>query len=190
MIKYNLKQLISVVTNDEAQRIISYQNNPDGFELYTVARRRLGDISPEDLEKNRYINVEPEDWFWYVRDEFIDKLEALGYGDAVPYFSGFGSQGDGACFTCDNIDIEAITKRAKLESVVQGVTGTISHRGHYYHEKSMSIVLDCTENEEPQGLYEFIEAEVEGLSLWYYRQLEDLYYELISDELVREALSC
>ena len=94
MIKYKLEQLLKVVSKQEAEKIISYQNNPEGPELYNIARHRLGDITPEEIEKNRYINVDGPEWFDYVRDEFIEKLEALGYVDAVPYFSGFGSQGD------------------------------------------------------------------------------------------------
>ena len=71
----------------------------------------------------------------------------------------------------------------------QDISVNIEHRGRYYHEKSMGIVLEYS-REEPQDLYEFIESEIEELSIRYYRQLEDLYYDLISDERVKEALSC
>ena len=50
------------------------------------------------MEKHRYINVD-DDWCEPIKEAFIEDMERLGIYASSIYFSGFSSQGDGACFT-------------------------------------------------------------------------------------------
>ena len=50
------------------------------------------------VEKYRYINVEYE-WWKQVYEDFKHDMKEVGIHVAEIYFSGFSSQGDGACFT-------------------------------------------------------------------------------------------
>jgi hypothetical protein len=63
--------------------------------------------NPELLEKalgeNRDINIDYNWWEW-VYEDWIQKLEELGYKNIDINFSGFHSQGDGASFT-GNVDV-------------------------------------------------------------------------------------
>ena len=57
------------------------------------------------------------DWYDFIFDDFMEKCENLGitvkYSDIE--FSGFWSQGDGACFTTNFIDIRKIIEVLKIE---------------------------------------------------------------------------
>jgi hypothetical protein len=47
-----------------------------------------------------------EDWHDCLLEDIKEELETLGFTDAEISYSGFWSQGDGASFTCDKIDLE------------------------------------------------------------------------------------
>lgn len=47
-------------------------------------------------------------WYDFIVDCWIEKLESLGFMRPDIYFSGFYSQGDGACFDCKSIDNEKV----------------------------------------------------------------------------------
>jgi hypothetical protein len=50
------------------------------------------------LDEYRYINVDDHDWSTSSLDYHKKHLQGLGFEAARIWFSGFGSQGDGACF--------------------------------------------------------------------------------------------
>ena len=50
------------------------------------------------IEKHQNINVEGVNWYQYTTEDWKKKLEEKGFTDEEIYFSGFWSQGDGACF--------------------------------------------------------------------------------------------
>ncbi|MEI2421404.1 hypothetical protein V6O07_14115, partial [Arthrospira platensis SPKY2] len=50
------------------------------------------------IEAHRYINVEYYDWYEYEYEFFKKDMAEVGVEVRKIYFSGFGSQGDGACF--------------------------------------------------------------------------------------------
>ena len=57
------------------------------------------DLREKVLDQNRYINVDDSFWHEYLTEDFYpEKLNALGFEYAKILFSGFSSQGDGACF--------------------------------------------------------------------------------------------
>lgn len=110
----------------------------------TTARDRL-------IEKYRYMNVDGGyDWWDSIEEDLRSDMKAIGFTVAKMYFSGFWSQGDGACFTggmhnwklfCDKVpefvrDFPYLSEYLKDE----GANYTVAHRGHYYHE-------DCTSHE-------------------------------------------
>ena len=55
------------------------------------------------LEKHRDINVDDSHWYEFTMEMWKEKLKEAGFDDAEIHFSGFWSQGDGACFDakCD-----------------------------------------------------------------------------------------
>ena len=104
------------------------------------------------LEKYRYINVEHNNWWDCVESDFIEDMKAVGiYVDRI-YFSGFWSQGDGACFvgSLDNAltylnhhHVDQFPMLRKLVEMGGSVWATSEHRGRYYHSSSVSINAEC-----------------------------------------------
>lgn len=127
------------------------------------------------------------------------------------WFRGFWSQGDGACFETFYSyqkgaprrisqyapqDTELLRIADALQSVQRRnfyqLHAEASHRGHYYHENSMAILVerdsptyqDMTDDAEDT----VIEA-LRDLARWLYRQLEREYEYLTSDEAVDEVIA-
>lgn len=104
------------------------------------------------LEKYRYFNVEHIDWWDCVYENFTEDMKEKGIAVDRMYFSGFWSQGDGACFEGGIDDMEVfLTHNFKytdypiIRQLVkhQGtVRMTCVHRGHYYHENCTSFSMD------------------------------------------------
>lgn len=67
------------------------------------------------LESHNNILVEDEDYGWDapLLEEFKEDMEAIGFADVKPAYSGFWSQGDGACFTCKSVDLVKVFKHMK-----------------------------------------------------------------------------
>ena len=126
------------------------------------------------------------------------------------YFSGFWSQGDGACFEAyyryKAGASKAIRQHAPLDvelhriaDVLQGIQrrnffqlfADVSYRSRYYHEHSMSISV---ERDSPSNQPMTADAEdsiteaLRDLARWLYRQLEREYEYQTSDEIIDEAL--
>lgn len=113
-------------------------------------------IQKRVIEKHRDINVDGSHWhedFLYFEHE---KLTALGYENAGIFFSGFGSQGDGACFDAD-IDVETVLKRLegydRLLKISDYIVVTIEKTGFhnmYCHEKTrtINVYLDSCRSED------------------------------------------
>ena len=55
------------------------------------------EIKEKVIAQHRDIDVEGE-WHGFIYEQWIDKLNKIGYKEAKIHFSGFYSQGDGACF--------------------------------------------------------------------------------------------
>ncbi|MCG2841273.1 antitoxin of toxin-antitoxin stability system [Sandaracinobacter sp. RS1-74] len=165
------------------------------------------------------------DWHDYHFDDFERICEILGVtlltspvelhgGGTRPrphiYFSGFSSQGDGACFEGDYsyaklapARIRAYAPRDKelhrIASALQAIQqqngyqlhARIDHRGRYYHEHSMTISVERnspTEREPTANAAGSIEEALRDLARWLYRQLEREYDYLNSDKAVDEAI--
>jgi hypothetical protein len=104
------------------------------------------------LEKYRYINVEHNNWWDYVESDFTEDMKQVGIEVDKIYFSGFWSQGDGACFvgSLDNAltylnhhHVDQFPMLRKLIEMGGSVWATSDHRGRYYHSSSVSINAEC-----------------------------------------------
>lgn len=107
-------------------------------------------ISKELLEKHRTINVDHDWWHDCVKHDFAERMEKQGITVDNIYYSGFWSQGDGACFEgCINplrfLRKHFPTEYPMLRKVV-GLGGRVhlacTHHGHYYHEHCTHFGFD------------------------------------------------
>jgi len=104
------------------------------------------------LEEHRYINVEHHEWWDGVYEDFTDRMKAVGIHVNKMYFSGFYSQGDGACFEgqlgdtltyLDHHHKDAYPMIRKLLEADGEVYVKCSHEGRYYHENCTSFWVDA-----------------------------------------------
>lgn len=106
------------------------------------------DALPQDtkdaiLEKHRNWNVDNEEWWDGMYEFFTEDMKAIGVCVDKIYFSGFWSQGDGACFegSVENWIMflpslykdEELRKHIELFKTADEFTCEWEHRGHYYH---------------------------------------------------------
>lgn len=156
------------------------------------------------IETNRYYNVENCDWFDSTKEDFHYNLRSLGFDYATSYFSGFCSQGDGASFKTKYINIETVlrnlkrwTKYRALHEMIRGndIEVYIEQNGNYVHDNTMSIYasdlyINTTGIQDGliESLLEDILEYAKRLARDYYGVLESEYYDLISDDSVKQAL--
>lgn len=111
------------------------------------------------LDENREFNT-TGDWYSDQQDAQKEILNTKGFENVEIYFSGFSSQGDGACFeaTMDNDGMRKFMQEydltQKFEQVYKAIQRIdqfgifvnikIKHSGRYYHEY-MTDLTDYTE---------------------------------------------
>ena len=66
------------------------------------------DTRKKVFEKYRNWNVEDGFWYEHIIEYWVEELSRLGFEEAEVSFSGFWSQGDGASFTCKDIDFHSL----------------------------------------------------------------------------------
>lgn len=165
----------------------------------------------ELIEKYRYSQVEDSEWYKSTKEAFHQALELIGFYDINSYFTGFSSQGDGACFTGRYAYERGGLKTLKLTEpffywkgmhelakelqdlqrrYFYRIEAKINRKGSlYYHSNTMGIEMEL-------NVSDFIFMEVEEQLLSIFRKIADLYYEtlenyhdyLTSDESVKEFL--
>ena len=111
-------------------------------------------VSDKMLEKHRHINVE-YDWHDYVYEYFREDMKAKGIDVERMYFSGFCSQGDGACFEGEFDDVQLFIDShfkpdeypmiRKLLDEGGSVVINCNHSGRYYHENCTRFSIDADE---------------------------------------------
>jgi TRAP-type mannitol/chloroaromatic compound transport system substrate-binding protein len=146
-------------------------------------------------------------WYDAVEWEFKDKAEKLGYTDIEMHFSGFWSQGDGACFEA-NVNIAKWLKAHKLSTKYKllkewedAVSIDITHNARYYYATSTNVNTEYAyESEQLKGktldrvndqleeVSKLIETEREELGNALYRDLESEYESLTSDDVIADYL--
>lgn len=111
-------------------------------------------VSDKMLEKHRHINVE-HDWYDYEYESFREDMKAKGIDVVRMYFSGFWSQGDGACFEGGFDDVRLFIDShfkdtdypmiRKLLDEGGSVVINCNHSGHYYHENCTRFSIGADE---------------------------------------------
>jgi hypothetical protein len=124
-------------------------------------------ISPEQksklIDKYRDINVDWNDWSEWVIEQFKEDMALIGIDVDRVYFSGFWSQGDGACFEgsatfpkfMDNFKPDEFPIIRKLLGLNGYIYFGCKHRGHYYHSDSVAF------NYEVESFDQLIDAPTE-----------------------------
>lgn len=164
------------------------------------------DVRNEVLNHFRDINVR-ERWQTEIYKEWLDKLEDLGFTDVSIQYSGFYSQGDGASFTA-MIDVLPFMQAEKLGNQYRRVlnlakegrvAGIVKRRPMMYvHENTVYAKLAVEEIEDEGDreqvwkqtgeLEKYIERRVRELSKEIYKELEERFDFLTSDEQVEASL--
>jgi hypothetical protein len=164
----------------------------------------------ESLIEERRETAELEtDWYQDVLSYHKEKLEAIGYEFCTIKFNGFGSQGDGASFTCESIDIkkwiqksenkpeiEESLKQNILEGFIEINCSIERINNRYFHERSVRLefeLLDSmlTPSAFTNQIHEIegsIRAEILSTSLLIYRELDAKFEEITSDKNILEEL--
>lgn len=102
----------------------------------------------EILDKYRHYNTDHTDWWDTVYDEFRADMDNIGIEVHRMYFTGFSSQGDGACFEGRVDDwpkfLESVgyTCPALIALAEQAWSFRVEHRGRYHHENCTSFTSD------------------------------------------------
>lgn len=165
------------------------------------------ELSDKAKEKARawYNEFNPDyDWWEPVYEDAKAFAEFLGIEIERINFSGFWSQGDGACFTGtfrpeDVKTVEEFLENYPEEKTVLGLYErickvkcpedcrvNISVSGRYSHSHTMSISF--TEEMEREEERELLSC-VRGFADWIYKTLETDYEYLVSTENVEEQLN-
>jgi hypothetical protein len=178
-------------------------------------------VSAELIDKYRHFNVEHIDWWDSTYECFRNDMQDVGIDVERMFFSGFWSQGDGACFEGQVDDMQLFLDRnfapsdypliRRLVDAKGSVYVKCHHRGHYYHENSTTFEIgsdsfaDCLET--PTETHEqvvhaldlalgteMMRFEQDAIEIFrnfmrkLYRELEQEYNHLTSDEAVAEAI--
>ena len=173
------------------------------MQTHTITTYSYEELS-EQAQKNarNWYREHGLDYEWYDSVYEDAKMCAALVGIEIDriYFSGFWSQGDGACFegafTYKPGLLKAIKEYApndrellgiakELQKVrYKGITATVKHSGRYYHEMCTNINVYLDDG----YVNEDIESEITDLlrdfMRWIYKRLEMEYEYLSSDESV------
>ena len=142
-------------------------------------------------------NYEPAyGWHESATDWFVEIGAAIGFEISNVYFSGFWSQGDGACFggkltyrkgwraalaeVCSDSEVVEIAERwqALQKRVFYSLYASVKQSGHYQHEYCTSFDIEDSRDswrELPSGAEDECEDIARDLMRWMYRQLESEY---------------
>ena len=129
--------------------------------------------------------------------------------DPAIYFSGFSSQGDGACFegryyhkkgaykevkkhAPKDQELHRIARELNLlqRKYFYRLAASLKHTGHYNHELSVTIEVEDRETGEEvdQGTVEGVKDALRDFMRWIYKQLEQEWEYMNSDEQVDETI--
>lgn len=135
-------------------------------------------VQSKVIESMRYMWVEDDMWYVSIIEHYTEQLREAEFHDPKISFSGFGSQGDGACFTASAYTGELVQGREDVPCI------KIETRGRYSHKYTMSV---HTEPEDAE-----LEAKIlEEAHKWaddIYESLEKEYFYCTSDEYVTEMI--
>ncbi len=197
-------------------------------EIIEAAVYRLDELPDEAKEKARAWYREGalgHDWYERVHKDFECICTILGirldtravrlYGGGTRgkpciWFSGFWSQGDGACYEGRYSHAKAAPRKIRehapkdeelyrIADALQAIQrrnfyqlhAVVTHRGRGHHELSMAISVERDSPVSQEMTSDAEDAVIEALrdlACWLYRQLEREYEYLTSDTVVDEAI--
>lgn len=155
------------------------------------------------------------DWDYFFADgvveEWKSKLEEQGFSNPDICYTGFWSQGDGASFTCNNIDMIKLCDHLELwplgkektyKTLINELLETAYIKRtntHYYHERSTTYyafainTYRCRRAQRAfatflQDIESAVEDHIISLGIDIYKALEDDYEYYQSDEYVIQDL--
>lgn len=160
------------------------------------------------------------DWWEFIYEDAAHIADLLGIDlrtkrvklmngdvryDPCIFFSGFCSQGDGACwegtYSYKRGSVKAVKEYApqdrELHRIAEclfdiqrkrfyRVTASVKHRGHYYHSGCMDIDVDMDIND--TGVADDVRQLLCDFADWIYKQLNSEYDYRMSDEAVDEGI--
>jgi hypothetical protein len=165
------------------------------------------DVQEAILGRYRDYNTQDEDWFEFVKENFIEACAALGIEVTAAYFSGFSSQGDGASFTGhytykkgalaqvkkDYPTWSALHEAARELQEVQKyhkyqLEADIGKCGRHVHEQTMNVTLSsgCRYDNIRDDAEPIVLEVMQCLAREYYENLEDEYEYRTGDEALKE----
>lgn len=166
------------------------------------------EVKKKVLDRNRYWNVEGFEWWDYIYDDAKAVAKILGIEINDIYFSGFYSQGDGACFegfyeyakdSCKKIreyapkDKElhriADTLRELQRQHFYTVWASVKHRGYYYNEICTEISVDWEKGPDFKNTHDEVCETLRDFMRWIYRRLEEEYGHLTSDTVIQDTFA-
>lgn len=191
----------------------------------TVTVYRFDEL-PDDRAKERARdwyrqNCLDDDWWDADYEDFREVFRILGIDAEVEmplrngktfkrlgvYFSGFSSQGDGACFegrySYAKGSVKAIREYAPKDKELQEIAAdlqeiqrkhfykieaTLKHTGRYCHEHSVDFDVTVDGMWASDDVTDGIKEPLRALMRWIYSTLETQYDYLQSDEAVDESL--
>jgi len=111
----------------------------------------MSNIPEEVIDKYRDINVD-HDWWEFVYEDFTERMKQVGIHVDNMMFSGFWSQGDGACFEGCIDDPDLFMIKHDLNAQYPYVSKTLDHNGtlnvssehtdKHCHENSVTICVE------------------------------------------------
>lgn len=144
------------------------------------------------------------EWYDFIVDDAKEIGNIIGIDIDNVYFSGFYSQGDGACFTGKYQYKKDYVKKLKEYAPKDGelhriaeelfkiqkknfyqVMAWVNHRGHYYHEMCTDISVernDYAQFDDGEDIKELLR----DFMRWIYKSLEKEYDYLTSEECFAE----
>lgn len=148
-----------------------------------------------------------------VLDNWKEKLENMGFNDVKIRYTGFCSQGDGASFTSDNvnlgkvIDIDKFCQQYNLRKLFVKILlkylecKIIDINHHYSHPYSVTTDIDyyIVDFKHKNKIYKLIDTLIDKLCSYInnmqvtyaykiYRELEEQYYHCYSEEHIKDYL--
>lgn len=159
------------------------------------------------LTKYREINTQDYPWYLDVEADCIEMLEEKGFINPQINFTISHRQGDGASFTCKEVNINKLLKHTSHFTLLEIHTlqalyarNLISIRvmrdsSLYYHERTVSVIMEehipCKWRHLQKivnKLHYYLNEEIVRLSRFIYKDLRSAYKHFTSDAAVLEAL--
>jgi hypothetical protein len=169
-----------------------------------------------DLDERTKERVREHFCNWYTSDEWLSSVyedaktvgALMGIDIADIYFSGFSSQGDGACFTGfyeyrkgaakairshapNDTELQRIANdlQALQRSRFYRLTARAAHSGRYYHEQCTDIDVSNDADYADADTDAALCSILRDYMRWIYRQLEAEYDYLTSEEYIAELIA-